>query len=140
MSGVQRWRFFDPHDPNPATNVYTFPMNPSAMSSPFPARAVTSSTTTAIDGQALFFEGAAPAAEWTFSGTILDSTHHEALRAWVYDRRRRIFVYDHFGRELQCVLVSFTPTPKRSVGHYWRHDYEIKALVSKVGAPTVGLD
>lgn len=139
MNGVQRWRFFDPYDPDPRTNIYTFTFNPNEMSSPFPQRNVTAETTTAVDGQTLFFEGNARPTEWSFAGDILDAAHYEALRSWVYDRRRRIYIYDHFGREIQCVLTAFTPTPKRSVCRYWRHTYEIRAFVFKVGNPTVGL-
>jgi len=135
---VQKWRFFDPYDTDPTTNTYTVPVNPNKMTSPFPTRNVSTKATTAVDGQTLFIEGQASPASWSFAGDIFDSAHYEALRSWVYDRRRRIQIYDHFGRQINCVLESFTPTPKRSTAKYWRHEYEIKATVTSVGAPTVG--
>jgi hypothetical protein len=130
---VMRWTIAD------ASDSYTFWPNPNAMSSPFGKRNVTSKVTTAVDGQVLFFEGGKNATEWTFSGDILDALQYEALRHWVYDRiGRRVTVRDHFGRLISCVLTEFKPTPKRAVGKYWRHTYEITALVTGVSAPTVG--
>lgn len=135
-TGVQRWRFVDPY----TGENWTFPHNPSAMSSPFPTRNITTKVTTAVDGQALMFEGNTSPTEWTFQGVTLDPAHYESLRAWVYDnKRRRIHVFDHFGRQITCVLQSVSFTPKRAVNRYWKHDYEVKAIVISVGAPSVGL-
>ena len=95
--------------------------------------------TTAMDGQALLFEGFAAPTEWTFSGSTLDAANYEALRAWTYDRPgRRLYLYDHYGRRMTIVLKQFAPTPKRSIGKYWRHEYTITALVLDISAPTVG--
>ncbi len=132
MPTYKRWTIAD------ASSTYTFWPNPNAMTSPFGKRNITSKPTTAVDGQVLFFEGGKNAAEWTFSGDILDKAQYEALRHWVYDRiGRRVVVSDHFGRAIACVLTEFKPTPKRAVGKYWRHTYEITALVVSVGPPTV---
>jgi hypothetical protein len=144
---VKKWVFFDPYDPNPATNRWVVPINPNEMTSPFPQRQVTSRFTTAIDGRVLLFEGSPKPADWTFKGAIFNASHYDLLRSWVYDRRRRIIITDHFGRDIACVLQNFNPTPKRAVtgsqggengrGMYWRHDYEVTALVIAVGRPTV---
>jgi len=126
---VHRWRLEDPSDPNPATNTYVFPINPNAMTSLHAPRAIMSAVTTALDGQALFFEGRPKPQEWTFSGDILDRFQYEALRSWVQDRKRRLYLYDHFGRRITLQLVEFSAVPKRSHGYYWRHTYDVKALV-----------
>lgn len=135
---VYRWSFHDP-----ATGeTYVFEQNPNQMTSPFPNRKITSQTTTALNGRTIFVEGNADAVDWSFGGSIRSKQHYEALRSWVYDdngvaKRRRIVITDHFGRTITCMLTSFNPTPKRAVNVYWRHDYEIKALVTGVGLPTV---
>jgi hypothetical protein len=132
MPTYKRWKIAD------ASSTYEFYRNPNAMSSPFGKRNITSKVTTAVEGAVLFFEGGKNAQEWTFSGDILEHEMYEALRHWVYDRiGRRVVVTDHFGRAISCVLVEFKPTPKRAVGKYWRHTYEVTALVTNVGAPTV---
>ncbi len=132
MPAFKRWTITD------ANGVYTFRPNPNTMTSPFGKRNITSKVTTAVDGQVLFFEGGKAAQEWTFGGDITDHEQYEALRHWVFDRLgTRVIVTDHFGRQINCVLVDFKPTPKRAVGKYWRHTYEITALVTSVGAPTV---
>ncbi len=132
MPAYLRWKIAD------ASSTYEFFPNPNAMSSPFGKRNISTRVTTAVDGQVLFFEGGKNAADWTFSGDILTKAHYEALRHWVYERiGRRVTVTDHFGRAISCVLVEFKPTPKRAVGKYWRHTYEINALVTNVGPPTV---
>lgn len=135
---IHQWRFVDPYDTNPATRQWTFPINPREMTSPFPRKNVTALTTTAVNGQALLYEGNTPPHEWTFGGSVLTMAQYEDMRRWVYQRRNRIHVYDHFGRRITCVLTGFNPTPRRSVGKYWRHDYEVSALVVEITEPTVG--
>lgn len=135
MPVFKRWTLTDPY----TGDVYTFPNNPNKMTSPFPEKALTSLTTTAVGGQALVWEGATPPTSWSFGGSILDAAHYEALRSWVYEHQGRLLVTDHFGRGIVCVLRSFKPEPKRAVGRYWRHEYTIEALIfGQPGAPTVG--
>lgn len=128
-----RWKFYDPY----TGESYVFPINPNTMTPVFPQRALTPLTTTAVGGQALVWEGATPPAAWSFGGAILDSAHYEALRSWTYDRKGRIIVSDHFGRDMVSVLSVFKPEPKRSLGRYWRHEYTIDALM--FGAPSAPL-
>ncbi len=131
-----RWKFVDPYDPT-ATNTFTFPRNPNTMTSPFPRRNVTATGTTAINGRKLLTEAQASPTEWTFGGNIHNSTHYEELRSWVYERYgRRLYLYDHFGRRLTIVPLEFRPIPKRTVGQYWRHTYEIVAMVLDIGGAT----
>lgn len=130
------WVFTDPYDPDPATNTYQPPINPNKMTSLFPERALTQAVTTAIDGQVIFFEGQAKPQQWQFSGAIFDADHYDMLRSWVYDRRRRVTVTDHYGRDIICVLTKFDAQPVRANGKYWRHDYTISATVVSVGKPT----
>jgi len=137
-SAFRRWKFVDPYDTNPATREYVFPWNPNTMSSPFAPRAITALTTTAVNGQALVWEGNRTPVQWTFGGTCRDSEQYEALRAWTLERNSRIWLYDHFGRRLVVNLMGFDPTPKRAVGRYWLHEYTITALVLEVGPPSVG--
>jgi hypothetical protein len=136
---TQRWVLRDPADSNPATQTYTFPINPDRMTSPFPARQVTYESTTAIDGQPIMWEAQTPPKQWGFGGTILNDTHYEALRHWTYDRQGRLWLWDHFGRRLTVTLTDFAPEPKRGVGRYWLHEYTVNAWVYAITAPTVGL-
>lgn len=94
--------------------------------------------TTGINGQSLLFEGHAGAKEWSFSGVLLEREQYLTMQQWVYGRKRRIFVVDHFGRRILCVLRDFDPVPARSISHFWRHNWTITALVVSVSAPTVG--
>lgn len=136
---VMRWRLQDPANP---TDTYTFPISPNTMSSPFPARMVTTKGVTAIDGQVLMWEGPIEPQQWSFGGSILDAAQYEALRSWVYDRQGRMFLWDHFGRRYVVVFKSLsvetTAPAKRQPGRYWYHTYTIEALVVSISAPTVG--
>jgi hypothetical protein len=134
---VFRWQFYDPYDPNPDTATYQFPRNPNAMTTPFPQRNLTLKQVTAIDGQVLLYEGQPTLAQWTFSGDIKDAAHYDLLRSWVYDRKHRIYVTDHFGRQLLVVLTKFDAVPKRGVGVYWRHTYTITGTVIDITEPTI---
>jgi hypothetical protein len=132
---VYRWRFVDPLDTDATTRQYVFPRNPEEMSSPFPSRVISSAPTTY--GGHILREGSPLPKAWTFSGTIPDQAMYEALRSWVYDRKNRLWLFDHFGRRLTLVLENFDPTPKRAYGKYWKHSYTISAQVLAVGKPTV---
>lgn len=126
---VRRWIYTDPYVPE----TYTVPINPREMGSLFAEKPVTSRQTSARDGQALLFEGSAPPAPWTYSGTILDSAHYAELLRWS-QKGNRITITDHYGRVIPIYLVRFDPTPKRSMGKPWRHEYTMSALV--LGAPS----
>lgn len=132
---VLRWKLNDPYDTDTTTNTWTFPRNPSSMTSPFAARAVTSMRTTA--GKLLTYEGASPAQQWQFSGPILHKGEIDTLYNWVYNRKRRVQLVDHFGRTITLVFTGLEITPKRRTGYYWSHDYTCSALIISVSTPTV---
>jgi len=119
MPSVYRWVFDDQ-----AGTTYTVPVNPNKMSKIKAARAITTKVTTAVSGQALFWEGQRPPQQFTFAGTLLDKDHYDALDFWVYNTGR-ITITDHFLRVLYVVLQDFDAQPKRSQGFYWRHDYQV---------------
>lgn len=120
---VQRWKFDDG-----AGTTYTVPINPNKMSKLRAPRTINTHVTTAVSGQALFFEGRRPPGAWTFSGVILHKDHYQALDFWVY-QTGRIVITDHYNRLISCVLSDFDAQPHRSVGKPWRHDYTITGLV-----------
>lgn len=126
MSGVYRWVF----DDNAGT-TYTVPINPNTLSKLRSARTVSTKVTTAVNGQALFFEGQRPPQQITFGGVLLNKDHYDQLDFWVYNTGR-ITITDHYLRKLGVVLVDMDAQPKRSAGVYWRHDYVITALCFSV--------
>ena len=129
-----KWTFTD----HATGDVYTFRVNPNQMSSPFPVRNIQSQATTALNGQPILYEAAAPPREWTFGGAILTGVQYEELRSWAVDRKGWITVTDHYGRRLTGVFTQFDPSPRRGVGRYWYHDYTIHMLLTgSVSAPTV---
>ena len=120
MAGVIKWRFVDPH-PGASPSSYTFLINPNAMNSPFPKKAVQIAGTTAVTGQGLASEAATPPLEWTFSGVILHQTQLDAFNTWM-QKRVRIYIYDHYERRYTAYLTSFEPSPGRKSRTYpWRH-------------------
>lgn len=139
MGRLQQWKLVDPTDAS-AGGLYLFEPNPNKMSSPFPARALTTESSSAPGGRPMVWEGPTPPTEWSFGGSILDKAQYEALRSWVYDRPGHVYVYDHFGRRLDTVLREFIPeSPERMRnGRYWYHTYTIKAVVFGITPPTVG--
>lgn len=129
---VVRWIF---HDPTGADTDWTVPVNPNAMTSPYPKKNFIYDVTTAIDGVGLVWQGQTKPVEWSFSGEILDQAHYDKLSHWVYDKDWRIKITDHFGRVFTVALTSFEPVPKRAVNVYWRHQYIVNALVFKMVNP-----
>jgi hypothetical protein len=112
---VKRWVLSDPYDTNSATNHYTFPRNPVAMTSLNTERQVTSLGT--LGGTILLHEVRARPRQWQFNGPILDKAHYDALYGWVYDRRRRVQLTDHFGRTISLVLTTMEAVPVRRREH-----------------------
>jgi hypothetical protein len=133
---VLRWVLNDPYDSNPATNHYTFPRNPVSMTSVYPERSISATTTTS--GKILLYEGTTPAKSFTFSGPILDKQQFTDLHTWVYLKKRRLFLTDHFGRKIAVVFTTMDVVPKRRVNYYWSHDYTITGLIMAITGPSVG--
>lgn len=133
---VKRWVIVDPNDSNATTNTYVFPRNPASMTSVYSARSVSNLTTTS--GKILVYEGTRPAKQWSFSGPILDKQQFTDLNLWVYGKKRRLNLTDHFGRTLELVFTELDVVPKRRVNYYWSHDYTISAIVTKITGLTVG--
>lgn len=131
---VLRWVLTDPYD-STAAGTYTFARNPKSMTGVFPERAVSSYTTSA--GKVLTYEGTTPPKQWTFTGPILHKTEIDTLHGWVYDRKRRVILTDHYGRKITLIFQSLDIVPARRTGYYWSHDYTITALILSVGGPTV---
>lgn len=121
-----RWRLRD----NVTQEDLYFQLNPNTMTSPFPEKKI--AVTPTLFNKALVYQGTTEPVRWTFGGEILTKSHYERLRAWVYERPYRMTLRDHFGRNMVVILTRFNPTPKRTVGKYWRHTYEIEALVFSV--------
>jgi hypothetical protein len=135
---VLRWVIVDPYDTNSLTNTYHFPRNPRDMSSVYPDRPVTAMTTTA--GKVLLYEGATPPKPFTFSGPILDKQQFLDLQTWVYTKKRRLNITDHFGRVISCILTTVDMVPKRRVNYYYSHEYVVSGLVLGVSAATGPVD
>ncbi len=132
---VQRWVLVDPYDTNTSTNTYTFPRNPAEMTSVYPERAVSALATTG--GKVLLHEGVTPPKQFTFSGPVLDKQQFLDLQTWVYTKKRRLNLTDHFGRVISCVRTSVDLVPKRRANIYYSHDYQVTGLVLSVTAATV---
>lgn len=130
MTTVHRWIFDDL-----AGEQYTVPINPNKMTKFKAPRSIQTKVTTAVNGQALFFEGRRPPQQWQFSGVILHKDHYLALDHWVYEKGR-ISIIDHYERQISVVLTDFDATPKRSVHFPWRHEYTISGLVFDVDETT----
>lgn len=109
-----------------AGDVYTFVVNPNAMSSPWLDVPVTASGTTAPGGAILLTEGARTAKEMTISGVLLDQMQHDILAAWL-NKRRRVYLTDHFSRRMIVFIKAYNPVPKRRTS--WKHDWEMTLLV-----------
>lgn len=124
LGTVKKWVFQDLY----TNQVYHFPINPDQMTAPFGKKRITYSATTAVDGQKIAYEGAAPPVEWRFSGNALTKAHYDALTLW-FKKEVRIWITDHYGRAWLCYISDFTAVPKRSVQFPYRHTYEITAIV-----------
>ncbi len=126
MPGVQRWQFID----IASGEHWTVPINPNAMTSPFPARKYTVNATTAgpNGGTHVVYEALADPVPWTFSGTCLTLDHVNGLLAWS-GIKNKIKIVDHFGRTFTVTLDQFDVIPAQVRSHMERHTYTMHATV-----------
>lgn len=132
---VLRWVLTDPLDTNANTNTYTFPRNPSEMTSVFAPQSIDEHTSGR--GTQILIAGDLTPQTWTFSGTFLHKSEIDTLHGWIYRRKRYVYLTDHFGRKITLVFQGMEATPKQRSGYYWSHDYTVTALVLAVGGPTI---
>lgn len=132
MPGVLRWKFKDLK----TNEVWTVPLNPDNMTSPYPQRKyVYNSTTAGPAGTTVTHEAHSDPVSWQFSGQILDRDHFDKLLYWSR-KKNRIQITDHYGRIFIVLLDQFNVLPKRAYGKPWRHTYTMTASVySTADAP-----
>jgi hypothetical protein len=130
-----RWTF------NDGSTTVTLDINPSSMDSPFFKRTISTQENCAGTDY-IVTEGAATAATMSFSGLIRFKAEYDRLFDWFLGQysKQRIYITDHFGRELMCVPVSFDPKPRRNTMYYWAHDFTASVVVLSVGTATRGDD
>lgn len=119
-----RWRFTD----DSTGEQYTVPLNPREMDKLFREKNVSTRTTTAIDGQAILFEGNRGVGQWTFSGVILDHQHYADLERWA-KKGTRVTIRDHVGRTFKVYITDFDAKPKRATNRLWKHEYTMTCLL-----------
>jgi hypothetical protein len=118
-----RWRFSD------GVETYNFQVNPNQADSPFKDVAVEPLMTT--DNVTLLVQGTKAPRVMTFSGFLYDPTQYDAFLAWLR-KRRRVYLYDHFDRQMEVVVTSYQPRPRKTtLSHPWAHDYTISVIILK---------
>lgn len=103
-----RWIFHDPV----AVETYTVPINPNAMTSPFPKTAKQTLPASPVDGRVRALSTPQPV-EWQFSGVIRTQAHYDALLAWVR-KQNPVEITDHLGRTFTVLLTTFDPQDQRT--------------------------
>lgn len=126
QSGVRRWVFQDPM--SGGLGEYVLPLNPDAMSDPFPERYFTPEHTTSYAGAWILWEGAERATAWRFSGQALLEAQVDELREWARCRRR-IHIHDHRNRAFLVRITGADITPAPKAKYPKRHTYEFRADV-----------
>jgi hypothetical protein len=123
--GVIQWIF---ELPDPGGMTFTFPHNPTEMTSPFSRRVLNPEFTAAPDGQPIIFEGEPVATEWGATGVVFTQAHYEALEAW-HVLNRRFYAIDHHERAWLVTLEDVSWSAKRDPSRPWAHGYSLKFLI-----------
>lgn len=121
---VGRFVFWDPA----AEERYTFPVNPTTMTSPFPEKVfATSATTSFMDGRTITFEGSHHIQPVTLTGTLLTEADYDELLRW-YGKRYRFWLFDDFHRSWVVYFTAFDVLPKRDTQRRWTQTYSMTLL------------
>jgi len=119
-----RWLFEDPV----LSTSYRVQYNPNKMTSPFPARSLSSAQSIRNHWRIKQDKYHTPH-EWTFSGVIRTIEHHDDLKFWS-QKQNAIHITDHLGRTFKVVPVRFNPSEKRpSATVTAKFDYDFTVLV-----------
>lgn len=119
-------------DPMPGgIGTYTFPINPSEMSSPFPEKQLRPERTVHPSGQDVVWEGRPDPVEWSVKGTVVTEAFYDALASY-HALQRRLYVVDHHQRAWVVAFDSLT-FEKKGRPDDWMHTYSAKFLI--LGGP-----
>jgi hypothetical protein len=131
VGGVS-WQVVDPLD----DSRWDFPYNPTEATSPYPGGVFTLQATTYAGGQALTWEGATRAHEWSIRGYLDTAAAYTQFERYVTSERR-YWLLDHHRRWRLVSFESFDPKYRRSVLNGalndWSFTYEVRMLVYRWG-------
>ena len=120
-------------DPMPSgLTAFTFPINPSEMSSPWPVKNLRTEHTIHGSGQDILWEGRADPVDWTVKGVVRTQAFYEALEDF-HSVNRRIFVIDHHQRAWVVAFDGLTWDKRGGPGDDWFQGYAAKFKV--LGGP-----
>lgn len=116
------------HDPVTGGETYVLEIGPFSMTSPHPAKTLTTESTTARDGQALTWEGARRAPLWRLRGTLISRAQREAMERF-QALNRRVWIIDHLARAWVVSIETFEPVPRRSTNFPHLHDWQMGLVI-----------
>lgn len=124
-----RWAFqaYDFSDIN-SVDTYVLIQNPSRMRRSFGGVTIESEPTTVSNGKVISWEGVAKPPLWTFEGTVLAKSEHDAILKWG-TTKQRFYVTDHFGHRYLVKSVEFSMQRVRDINRPWHHTYSMSVNV-----------
>jgi hypothetical protein len=124
---VTHWQLIDPA---PGGEIYEFIQNPASMTTPNSPRVFTVEATSAPtqQGQALTWEGARKATQWTFSGMAQATNDVEAFSRFL-ELQHRVIVVDQDGNAYVVTIEGIDAKPVRDILHPKAQQYTVTALV-----------
>jgi hypothetical protein len=127
IAPVQFWQLIDPA---PGGEAYVFAQNPASMKTAVSPRVFTSDATSAPtqQGQALTWEGARKATQWSFSGMTQGTEDIEAFARFL-QLQHRVLVVDQDGNGYVVTVESLDAKPVRDIVHPKAQTYTVGLLV-----------
>lgn len=120
-------------DPKPGgLGAYTFPVNPSEMSSPWPEKQIRPERAIHGSGNDIVWEGRADAVNWTVKGSVLTQGFYDTLTAY-HALNRRLYVVDHHQMAWVVAFDGLTFEKKGRPDDLWFHSYT--AIFVILGGP-----
>jgi hypothetical protein len=107
-----RWRF----DDLSTGASYVFEINPLSGGSPSAKRTITSTATTAADGDPVSFEGDSELPTGEFAGTVRSQAQYDAFKTWLATRRP-VQLTDDLLRRSIIVILRVSPKRKYTPKH-----------------------
>lgn len=96
--------------------------NPDRMLSVIRSKILTAERTTSGTGQHIIWQGATPAVDWGFSGTVLSQSEFEELE-FFYNLNRKFYITTHRNKTYIVTFKSLDVTPRKNGANFWTFDY-----------------
>lgn len=109
-------------------HTWVMPRNPDRMTSVIRPKILQSERTSSGNGQHIIWQGATPAIDWSFTGTIFTQDEREELE-FFYELDRKFYITTHRNKTYIVTVKNLDMTPRRNGDNFETWDYTVQCYL-----------